>query len=202
MEQPGSSIVKIGRKRAFRNSSLAEIASQFVEISDGKALCKIDVESDCRYTQQKLDINNFIRHFRTKHTDKAIDRGFLSDEPPAKKQRMISKRSIAIDRQLLIEVLVKLVAYHNLPLSFIEWEGMTLLLNPLKAAVGLSIDKRFIRNVLAQSALLIKEEISKEVKGMLVSLKIDSASRHNRHVLALLAQYSLDGNVVTRSLGK
>lgn len=202
MEQPKLATVKTGRKRGHRDSSLAETASKLVEVYGEKASYKIDPQSACHYTQQKLDINNFIRHFRIKHPEKAAEKGLVSDEPPAKKQRIVTKRSIAIDRQLFLEFLIKLVAYHNLPLAFIEWEGMVLLLDPLKASLGVTVDKRFMHNILSESSTIIKSEISKEVEGLLISLKIDSASRHHRHVLALLAQYALDGAVVTRTLGQ
>lgn len=126
----------------------------------------------------------------------------MSVEHPTKPQRIIPKRPIAIDRQLLVEVLIKLVAYHNIPIAFLEWEAMIQLLDPIKTALGVAVDKRFIQKVLSKAEALVKEEITKEVKGLLVSLKIDSASRHNRHVLALLAQYALNGQVVTRTLGE
>lgn len=203
MDCPGASSTPKGEKRKVDGSTLAEKAAKFI-IRDGeKAVCNIDNGSGCTYIQRKLDINNFVRHFRTRHTEKASAEGLQKDGTPAtKKPRLVAKRPCAIDKRTIVEASVKLVANHNLPISCFEWEAMRLLYDPLTAAVGMSMDTRILKGHVTVSADLIKDAIANEMKGLLVSLKIDSASRHNRHVLAILARYMVNERIVTRTLGK
>lgn len=203
MDSPGpSSTPQKGEKKRSESVTLAEKAAKFITRDGDRAICSMDSGSGCTYIQRKLDINNFIRHFRTKHTEKATSEGLQKEgEPSTKKPRIISKRPCAIDKPLLVEVSVKLVANHNLPVSCMEWDAMRQLFDPLAAAVGMSMNTHILKGHVTVSAGMIKEAIANEMKGVLVSLKIDSASRHNRHVLAILARYADDDQIVSRTLG-
>ncbi|XP_055543350.1 uncharacterized protein LOC129728902 [Wyeomyia smithii] len=197
---PGPCKENATAKRAYRFS---EVAGKHVLTTDAGWSCNIEPDVECSYMQRtKLDLQNFIRHFRSLHTERAKALGLLLEqEPSAKKPRVVPKRPIPIDQQMLVEAATKLVALHNLPVSCVEWEGMNVLLDPIKAALGVTLDTRALKCYLAKAAELVRQEIATEMKEKLVSLKIDSASRHNRHVLAILAQYDLNGEVVIRTLG-
>lgn len=205
MDLPGTSgeSDKSAQKRKF----LSDLAAKFIAVTgekgSEKGSCIIDPESSCKHTQNKLEVQNFIRHFRSIHPEKANEAGFFRDQNPlAKKPRIVPKCNVPIDHQVLIEGTSKLIAYHNLPLSCFEWEGMKMLVDPIKKALDVPLDARIMKTHLSTGADLVKAEIANEVRGTLISLKIDSASRHNRHILAVLAQFALNGDVVTRSLGK
>lgn len=186
-----------------RKRTYTDIASAFITFDGNKAQCNIDANSDCVYTQDKYDSGNFIRHFRLKHSELANANGLLKDyEPPAKKPRIVAKRPIAIDLQLLIEAVVKLVTDHGLPLSCFEWEGFRLLLDPICQAVGCTLNRETIKDHLRIMAKRVKEILKDEMANKLISLKVDSASCHNRHILGVNVQYALGDKVVIRTLGK
>lgn len=180
-----------------------EIASSFIIRDAEKAKCNIDPNGDCTYTQARYDPGNFIRHFRLKHSEIANAKGLLKDYVPAtKKPRVVAKRPVAIDLQLLIEAVVKLVTDHGLPLSCFEWEGFRLLLDPICKAVGCTLNRETIKNHLRVMSQRVKDIMKDEMKDKLISLKVDSASRHNRHILGVNVQYALEEKVVIRTLGK
>lgn len=204
MDTPGpSNAPQRGEKRRSAGTTLAEKALKYIAIDGERAICAIDPGSGCTYIQRKLDVNNFVRHFRTRHAERADVEGLVKETDPGReKPRHVAKRQVAIDKRLLVEVAIKLVSFHNLPVSCFEWEGMRQLFEPLLAAVGMALDTRILKRHVDLAAGLIKEAITAEMKGILVSLKIDSASRHNRHVLAVLVRYAADGVIVSRTLGK
>lgn len=194
---------KKAEKRRSDGETLAKKAAKFIIRDGDSAICNIDSGSKCDHKQKKFDINNFIRHFRSIHTEKAIAEGLQKEEVPAAiRPRIVAKRQFAVDKPLIIEVAVQLVAKHNLPVSCMEWDAMRMLFDPLTAGVGMAkMDTRKLKGHVSQSAEMIKDAIINELKGRLISLKIDSASRHNRHVLAILARFARNDEIVTRTLG-
>ncbi|XP_062701117.1 uncharacterized protein LOC109432633 [Aedes albopictus] len=64
------------KKRTFRR-----IARECMHKKEGRFVCAITGDStDCTYNQRALDMGNFIRHFRVRHTDLALAKGLLKPE--------------------------------------------------------------------------------------------------------------------------
>ncbi|XP_021694276.1 uncharacterized protein LOC110674301 [Aedes aegypti] len=190
------------KRRSEQKRTLQEIALQFIDRDGNSGSCRIDPKSGCTYVQVTCDIGNFVRHFRTQHADAARRNGlFKEQDTVAKKPRTIAKRLIAIDKRLLFESLAKLVCYHNLPLSCIEWEGLKQLIDPIAVAVGVSLNRNKNKAFIHAIANRIRTALSSEMKHKLLSLKVDSASRYHRHVLGINVQFVLDGKFVIRTLG-
>lgn len=189
------------RKRVRTEKTLAEIASELVIFNGPKALCQIDVHSGCDFEQKTFDAQNFVRHCRSKHPEAALLKGlFKNPETVPKKRRLIAKRLIAIDRQLFLEAILKLVSFHNMPLSSLDWEGFKLLLDPISESLNMKMNRSNIKTHLSTAAGRIRHAIKDEMEGKLISLKIDSASRHGRNILGINAQYCLSDKVAIRTL--
>lgn len=144
-----------------------------------------------------------IRHFRMKHPEAALLKGlFKNPETVPKKRRTIAKRPIAIDRQLFLEAILKLISFHNMPLSSLDWEGLKQLLDPIAESLNLKVNRSNIKDHLSAAAEKIRIAMKEEMKDKLICLKIDSASRHGRSVLGINVQYCSSDVVVIRTLGK
>ncbi|XP_058465011.1 uncharacterized protein LOC131438775 [Malaya genurostris] len=190
-----------GQKRNKEKTTLAGIALRFIGHTNGKASCCIDAGSDCQYAQEKIDIQNFIRHFRTRHFEFAKTNGLIRDqEVSMKKQRVIAKRMVAIDKQLLMDSLLKMITFHNLPLRCFQWDGFKQIIDPLASAVGVTINTGNMIAFLKEISQRIRAQISSEMQNRLLSLKIDSASRQNRHIVGVNAQYAINDVIVIRTL--
>ncbi|XP_055525420.1 uncharacterized protein LOC129718564 [Wyeomyia smithii] len=189
------------RKSKGNEKTLSEIAAEQVVFSETKARCAIEVDSYCTYEQKTFDAQNYIRHCRVKHPEAAFLKGmFRHVEEAPKKRRAIAKRPIAIDRQLFLEAILKLVCFHNMPLFSLDWDGFKLLLNPISESLNFKVNRVNIKDYLATAADRVRQAIRNEMRGRLVSLKIDSASRHDRSVLGINVQYSQSDEVVIRTL--
>lgn len=203
MEEAGPSSKKGQQRRDDNKRPLQEIALSFIHREGNKGICRIEESSGCTYVQMTMDVGNFIRHFRTKHTDAANKCGLLKEtDASAKKPRLVSKRSIAIDTPLYMDSIVKLLTYHQLPLCFVEWEGMKQLMDPISAALGVTVNRNNVKTITHSVTDQIRKALSDELKNRLISLKVDSASRFNRHVLGINVQYFLDSKIVIRTLGE
>ncbi|XP_055613891.1 uncharacterized protein LOC129760282 [Uranotaenia lowii] len=205
MENSGS------KKRLF-----SQIAERFIVTSEGTSSksrngkeerlfsCAIDQFSGCLYTQRgpKCDIGNFIRHFRSVHPTEALEHHLFrdGDQPPEKVART-SKISVHLSKAEVLEACLKLVTKHNLPLACFGWEGMRMILSPLSDALGLEFDQVNVKFQVEAASREMKRGIMNEVRGKLVSLKIDSASRRSRHVLGVNIQYETSGQIVIRTIG-
>ncbi|XP_055534133.1 uncharacterized protein LOC129723755 [Wyeomyia smithii] len=189
-------------KRKYKTEkTLAEIAYEQVVFNGTKARCAIDANSGCSYEQKTFDAQNYVRHCRLKHPDIAVLKGlFKNTEAVPKKRRTIAKRPIAIDRQLFLEAILKLVSFHNMPLSSLEWEGFRMILNPISESLNLKINRSNIKDHLAAAADKMRHAMKEEMRGKLICLTIDSASRHGRSVLGINVQYCLADAVAVRNL--
>lgn len=72
-----------GEKR--RKIALSNIAVLCIKFVKERFVCNIDATSGCIYSQKTLDVNNFIRHFRTKHNEKALRIGLVVGVPAVEK---------------------------------------------------------------------------------------------------------------------
>lgn len=119
-----------------------------------------------------------------------------------KKTRATAKVLIAMDRATLLKSYIKLVTDHHLPFRCFEWEGFRMILDPLTEALKFGINRHNIKDHLNATARKIKAAVAVEMRGKMVSIMIDSASKHNRHIVCIQAQYEQEGEVVIRTLGK
>ncbi|XP_053690662.1 uncharacterized protein LOC128739230 [Sabethes cyaneus] len=190
------------QKKDSNKRTLSQIASEYILTKDKFYHCCIDERSGCRYVQRHLDINNFVRHFRTLHRQRAYKIGLIKDDSAivAKKRRIIPRKPIAIDVQSVLEACLKLVTYHNLPLKCFEWSGFRLLLDPISEALGMRISQTDIKSHLHTAAKQVIDQIKTEMMNKLVSIKIDSVSRHGRHVLSVNVQYENNREIVMHTL--
>lgn len=180
----------------------ASIAWSFIQNVDGRYCCKIDEYGTCKYSQATYDAGNFIRHFRTVHPVASSANGLSKEAEPVNKKRVIARVPVAIDTQRYVEGCMALTTEHHLPLRCFEWEGLKMLLDPIEEALGVRINRKNIKTLLATGSAGLEKTIKREMAGTLFCLRIDSASRHGRHILGVDAQFFLGNEAVTRTLGK
>uniref|UniRef100_A0A182X8I9 Uncharacterized protein n=1 Tax=Anopheles quadriannulatus TaxID=34691 RepID=A0A182X8I9_ANOQN len=81
-----------------------------------------------------------------------------------------------------------MICVHNVPMLCVEWEGLGIILQPICEALKIQLNRPNLVCHLGAAARKIRTEISSIVKGKLVSLKIDSATRLGRHILGVNIQ--------------
>lgn len=111
-----------------------------------------------------------------------------------------------LQRAKLIQDLIEFVTVNGRPINAIYDSGFQNLLNRqvrqlAKVGCDVSVTRGSIMNRIQMLAGRVREEIFYELKGKSICLLVDIATRHNRSVLGVNAQYVSDGNVILRTLG-
>lgn len=160
---------------------------------------------NCYYVQRnKIVHGNFIRHVRTNHPEKLEMLGLpLSDNcEPKIKRKKTGRLPVESSLQRILLGTLQLATANSLSLTFPEWIGFKTLVGPLWAAANLTMNRKNLTELIVESGSLARNILADEMKGRMLHLKIDSASRRNHHSFAVNTSFYKDGQVVTRSLGE
>lgn len=88
------------------------------------------------------------------------------------------------------------------PLNFINHKGFKKIINPI--IEKLNIEQQFnvpnLKDKLVETAQVIKTKIKENLKNKLISLKIDSVTRHTRGLLGINVQYITDFEITIKTL--
>lgn len=167
-------------------------------IEDEYLKCKIN---NCSKKLKDGVKANLKRHIITFHADEAQSIGLIkagsgSSEIPKKKPKL----SLAFQVQ---NACVGLLSKHALPFRLFDAEEFKFLLNPIFTKCNMtSNSKNAVQMVLNLNAsATVRNLIRDELKGRVFALKVDSASRSDRHVLGINCQFVIDGVICVRTLG-
>ncbi|XP_065321217.1 uncharacterized protein LOC135928689 [Gordionus sp. m RMFG-2023] len=97
--------------------------------------------------------------------------------------------------------ILELVTVNGRPLSIIEDSGFQRIINPLLAGLNLVINKENLSRTINKTAQSIRDKISREVEGKLISLKVDAVQRLDRSILGVNIQFISKSIINLRTLG-
>jgi len=118
---------------------------------------------------------------------------------------MVQNLHVKLNADALVEACVELVSVNGRPLSLLEDTGFRKILDPILTAINkgstealrpIAINRKSIIAHIQRRAELLRKEIREEVAGRLVSLKTDTVTRMDRHLLGVNIQFIQDGQFV------
>ncbi|KRJ98763.1 uncharacterized protein Dyak_GE27557 [Drosophila yakuba] len=148
-----------------------------------------DNKSKCNVCGVKLagsHATNLKRHLIAKHAD-VFNEFEIDDEI----QQNMKKRKISYEtsEESIVSSIIKIVTTDGKPLLFLDSEGFRQILNPIYNALSMNpITSRNVMEYVTVKEQTIKENIRALVKGKLVSLKIDVATRMDKAILGVNLQ--------------
>lgn len=145
--------------------------------------------------------SNLVAHMRNSHLGVFVTKIKLPDKSPA--------IHLSIKRLKLLQNCVLTTTIDQQPFTAILKCGFQAIiaskLNKFeKAGISLNLTDPnlfVVKNHIARTAQKIREKIKNEMKDRFFSLMADAATKNNRSVLGISAQYIMDGNLKIRSLG-
>lgn len=153
---------------------------------------------------------NLRRHIKTCHTELAQsinlvisevnDSENTSDENIIPFPTSSKRRKVVYSQNTIKRACVTLCTVRGLPFSFFDTPESKFLLEPLFAKYNMAITSKNIIGNIGIAADRVRDLISTEIKGRLISLKVDSASRGGRSVLGINCQFVENGNICVRTL--
>lgn len=167
---------KIGRARQFLTENTPD---QFT-----CNLCDAPLNGNCQ--------SNLLRHFKSLHKNQWRNKIDIAAEEPT-----------AVQRLKLVFSCVELVAINSQPFSLLSCSGFRSSvqdkLNAFKLA-GCILDLNDhhvheIKEKVVEVAMNIKQQLKAEMKGKIISLMVDGATRENRSIFGINAQYKIDGRL-------
>lgn len=186
-----------------KKSSYTERARQFFEISSSELA---NANPDIKYVQCKLckmDINgssggNIVPHIKRKHKEE-YEKYIATD----------IEENIELTRLILLQSCVEMATVNGKTFSTLSCSGFinshhSTLEKLKKAGRPLNLKDEHLSEVKQHINIMaekVRERIKNEVKGQLVPLMIDGATRNNRSILGVSIQYIVDGKAKVVVLG-
>lgn len=112
--------------------------------------------------------------------------------------------------ELLKEALTEIVTVNGRNFSYLEDSGLRKILDPIieelnkttptEDEAGRCINRHNIKELVKKAAEDLRALIRKEVAGKYVCLKVDTATRLDRHILGVNIQFTVDWKLVIRNL--
>lgn len=93
-----------------------------------------------------------------------------------------------------------MVTKNGRPLTAVEDEGLRIIIDPILKSLNLTINRRNICDWIERYANDLREKIKLETKNKIVCIKMDGATRHDRHILGINLQLILDGKIAIRHI--
>lgn len=103
-------------------------------------------------------------------------------------------------KEKLINCCIRLVTVHGRPFELLEDEAFKEILSIISPHYTEIANTKKIKPLVTDKAYEIKDKISAELKGMLISLKMDSATCNDRQFIGINAQYMKKSTIVIRNL--
>lgn len=143
-----------------------------------------------------------IRHLKKKHAEikEAID---VNRSDFSRNGVVIRIQSTPLQ---IWNAILQLVIFSALPLCIVQAQGFQCLLKPFVTAfksigIDFSVNRYTIRAQISERAKRIKETITNEVKGIMICLLLDIASRFNRSIFGINIVFYANGKNHTRTIG-
>lgn len=162
-------------------------------------------EATCLVCHKKItDLRRYSyhRHYKLMHRSFSVKHGLLQDEDEAGPSRKIPKIEVRTNRKIYTSSLVELVTVHGLPLNVLRYPAFQALTRPIEEGLNIRhINQDSMRNLLRSIAEQITNMISEEAAGIMICIKMDAASRHNRDFLGVNIQFVEKATIKIRTLG-
>lgn len=160
--------------------------------------CRID---NCGKTLKGSVTGNMQRHIKSSHTNLAKSIGLLDDVDNERENNSSAKKpKMAYNQNTIKRACVGLTTIRGLPFSFFDMPETKFLLDPLFTKHHMLVTTKNNVSNIEFAAKKIKENIRQEVKGRMISIKVDSASRASRSVLGINCQFIENDVVIIRTL--
>ncbi|XP_034237445.1 zinc finger BED domain-containing protein DAYSLEEPER-like [Thrips palmi] len=153
-------------------------------------------------------LGNLEKHLRRKHKDKIPSlESDLSEwngrrkKKPSKKTRLLH---VAMSARKLKLACVRLIAVHGRPIEMMNDPAFQDIVRPMIDAMParerFAINDYSVRNMIKDSAKELRNFIKNEIKGKVVSLKVDSTTKNGEPYFGVNIQFSKDGTTQLRTL--
>lgn len=167
-------------------------------ISNGRLHCQID---GC--ASSLSDKSAAIRHLKGVHPE--ITAAIDGQKKAGSVHDLIEVRT-KINPSILWNAILQMIIFGSLPFTTVQSPGFRYLINPFvttfnEAGVNFAVNPQNVQIQIKEKSEKIRKIISNEVKGNMICLLLDIASRFNRSIFGINITYWCNGKLCIRSIG-
>ncbi|XP_065323547.1 uncharacterized protein LOC135930663 isoform X2 [Gordionus sp. m RMFG-2023] len=177
-------------------------------INNGVGMTKIRVPENYASLCVPGQRANLKRHIFSQHPNIAanlnsneVNNLDISTSSSQSNEKTSQTIKIVMSKSKVYESVVGLIAINNLPINLVTYESFKLLLDPIVQSLNMTLNKHIVNDKIKYAASEIRCLIMHQVKNKLISLKIDTATRFQKSVLGVNAQFIIDDKIEIRTLG-
>ncbi|XP_073819412.1 uncharacterized protein [Musca autumnalis] len=143
---------------------------------------------------------NLERHLKRLHPD--LYANYIEQKRAKTTQNSVQTMLLrtSVNPKNIELAIVELFTKHGRPLHMAEDRAFKILMEPVLSLLGVTVNEHNIMERIIAFSKNIKTEICDDLKGILLSLKIDVATRLDFSVLGINVQYIKDGKIVIKTL--
>lgn len=175
---------------------------EFKSASNGenKYFCRI---KECNRSYK--DKSASIRHLANNHSTFYALIQKNNDEKSIKTQTTALDIRVRVDPGKIWDAVVELVTIDSVPLRFVDHSAFKTIIEPYVTALkaqgyALTINREGLRSRINEMAANIRNDITTEVKGKMIGLMADIASRYSKSVLGISISYTYNGEIRVRTI--
>ncbi|XP_024892141.1 uncharacterized protein LOC112467670 [Temnothorax curvispinosus] len=121
------------------------------------------------------------------------------------RKRKRTSVSVEIDYNEIIDACVEMTTVNGRSINFVEDSGFKRIIDPIlngltKDGPKIVVNREIIKRQITTEAQNIREEILQDVKGRLICVKIDNATRLDRSLMGINIQYCKEGKLIIRNI--
>lgn len=146
-------------------------------------------------------LGNLRNHLANSHPDVLeqveIDIKQLTEEPPAKKQKIC----VEYDPADTVEALLDLIVKEGRPFTTLDSPALKRLVGPVFKALQIDmLNSHNVGKAIDERAKKTIENIKKLCANKMICMKMDSATRHSRRVIIVNIQFIVKGKIEIRTI--
>lgn len=150
------------------------------------------------------DKTGAIRHLKSKHHQYVDVINCNKDTESNKKETQLDIR-VKVNPDKIWNACVDLVCENSFPICFVEYPAFKEIIGPYSEAFKshpdiMAINRENLRFRIVQTFSEMREDIKAEVKGKMVGVMADIASRYNKSVLGISISYFHDDVICVRTI--
>lgn len=183
---------------AYINSEKIDKYIQCFHFSNEKFICKV---KECNSSFGKN--SSAIRHLKAVHHKiaSAIETIKIGQTKPESVEIRVK-----ISLSEIWNSIVRLIVFNGLPFMIINSTGFRNLVKPFvnglkDIGIDLTVDDLHLKTHIKEKAEVVNKKITEEVKGKLLCLMLDIASRHNRSIFGINIGFFANGKINIRTIG-
>lgn len=108
--------------------------------------------------------------------------------------------TVHLTKEIVWNGCIELCSANGRPFKIVNDSGFRKILDPILEALDMQINEHNIRNGVLKTAEHVKNTIIQEIKGKMLSLKLDGVTNNNRSFLGINLQFIENGRIHLRTL--